>query len=282
MFEELTSIFEKPKAFEHANSTEFWNDPYISTQLLKAHLDPNIDPASRNKNFMDKSIHWIVQRFNIKGSCRILDLGCGPGLYTHELAKTDAQITGVDVSTNSIEYASRRAKEEYLDIEYINANYVTCDFKRKYNLITLIYDDYCVLSPSDRNILLEKIHSSLEEDGVFLVDVLSMKHFDQIQERQSCSHVKDGGFWSPNEHFVFENIYKYEAEKVILEKSTVVEENGTLTIHNYLKCFELDEILRELSGHGFQTIEYFSDVAGFQYRKDSREIALVNVKGKTR
>ena len=166
MFEELTGIFEKPKAFEHANSTEFWNDPYISTQLLKAHLDPNIDPASRNKNFMDRSIRWIVQKFNIEESSKILDLGCGPGLYTHELAKAGAQVTGIDVSTNSIEYASRRAKEENLDIKYINANYVTCDFKRKYDLITLIYDDYCVLSPNDRKILLGKIHSALEEDGL--------------------------------------------------------------------------------------------------------------------
>jgi SAM-dependent methyltransferase len=278
MFEELTSIFEKPKAFEHANSTEFWNEPYISTQLLKAHLDPNIDPASRNKIFMDRSIRWIVQKFNIMEASRVLDLGCGPGLYTHELAKTGAQVTGIDVSSNSIEYANRKAKEENLDIEYINANYATCDFKRKYDLITLIYDDYCVLRPNDRNILLGKIHSALDENGVFLVDVLSIKHFDQVQERQSCSHEKSGGFWSPNEHFVFENIYKYEDEKVVLEKNTVIEKGRILTIHNYLKCFELEEILRELSDQGFRTIEYYSDVAGAEYKKDSRETALVNVK----
>jgi len=282
MFEELIGIFERPKAFEHSNSTEFWNDPYISTQLLKAHLDPNIDPASRNKNFMDRSIRWIVQKFNVTESSKILDLGCGPGLYTHELAKTGAHVTGIDVSTNSIEYASKKAKEENLGIEYINANYVTCDFKRKYDLITLIYDDYCVLSPSDRKTLLGKINSALEEDGVFLVDVLSINHFDGIQERQSCSHVEAAGFWSPNEHFVFENIYKYAKEKVILEKNTVIEENRALTIHNYLKCFELDEILQELSSQGFHTVEYFSDVVGAEYNKASREIALVNVKGKIR
>ena len=150
MFEELTSIFEKPKAFEHANSTELWNNPYISTQMLLAHLDPNIDSASRNKKFMGRSIHWIVQKFNVTDlKSKILDLGCGPGLYTHEFAKAGAQVTGIDVSRNSIEYASKKAKEENLDIEYINANYVTYDFKKKYDLVTLIYDDYCVLSPDD-------------------------------------------------------------------------------------------------------------------------------------
>lgn len=278
MFQELTHIFEKPKAFDDSNSTELWNNPYISTQLLKAHLDPNIDPASRNKVFMDRSIRWIVQKFNINAESKILDLGCGPGLYTHKFAKVGAQVTGIDVSTNSIEYASKKAEEENLDIEYINANYINCDFKKKYNLITLIYDDYCVLNPSDRKILLGKIHLALEDNGVFLVDVLSVQHFDSIQEKQSCSHVKVDGFWSPNEHFVFENVYKYDDEKVILEKNAVIEENSILTIHNYLKCFELDEIVQELSSQDFQTVEYFSDVAGTEYTKDSRGIALANIR----
>lgn len=282
MFEELASIFEKPKAFEHSNSTELWNNPYISTQMLIAHLDPNIDPASRNKNFMDRSIRWIAQKFNVTDSkSKILDLGCGPGLYTHEFAKAGAQVTGIDISRNSIEYACKKAKEENLDIEYIHANYVTCDFKKKYDLITLIYDDYCVLNSNDRKTLLGKIYSALEKDGVFLVDVLSAQHFDNVQEKQSCSHVKVGGFWSPNEHFIFENIYKYDDQKVVLEKNTVVEENCVLTIHNYLKYFQVDEILQELSEQDFQTAEYFSDVSGTEYKKDSKEIALVNIKAKT-
>jgi cyclopropane fatty-acyl-phospholipid synthase-like methyltransferase len=278
VFEELFDVFEKPNAFEYSNSPELWNDPHISKQMLKFHLDPKVDPASRKKEFLDKSIQWIIQKFDIDSKSKLLDLGCGPGLYTFEFARTGANVTGIDVSENSIAYASQTARDANLAIDYINGNYVTCDFRKKYDLITLIYDDYCVLKPKDRKILLQKIHAALEDGGAFLVDVLSIKHFDIIQEKRTCAYLKSGGFWSPNEHFVFESTHKYEREKVFLERSTVIERNRNFTIFNYLKCFELDEIMQELSAQGLQTVSYYADVAGAKYFPDSTQIALVNIK----
>lgn len=278
MFDELINIFKKPNIFENSNSTELWNNPHISKQMLKLHLDPNIDPASRNKIFMNKSINWLSKKCKINSKSKILDLGCGPGLYTIEFAKKGAKVTGIDVSKNSIDYANKIAKENNLNIEYINANYITIDFKGKYDLVTLIYNDYCVLNPHDRKILLKKIFLSLEDNGLFIFDVLSKKHFDNIQEKQSCNYSNSGGFWSPEAHFVFENIYKYNNERIILEKNTVIEANNSFTIYNYLKCFEINEILQELLENGFHTVEYFSDISGRKYNKKSKEIALINKK----
>ena len=278
MFNKLSDIFNKPKAYEHSNPIELWNNPHISKQMLKYHLNPDVDPASRNKKFMDESIDWISKKNNMDSKTKVLDLGCGPGLYTTEFAKTGASITGIDVSTNSLDYADKKAKENNLNIEYINENYITCDFKRKFNLITFIYFDYCVLSPENRKIILKKILNALEDNGSFILDVFSNCHFDNKKENQSCSYLKSGGFWSPNEHFVFENIFKYEEERIILKKNTVIEKDNSLTIYNYLKCFKLNEILQELSDNGFKTVEYFSDISGTKYQKDSPGIALVNIK----
>ena len=278
MFEELTAIFSKPGPFEYSNSTELWNNPHISKQMLKVHLDPNDDRASRNKAFMDRSIKWMTKEFNINSNSSVLDLGCGPGLYTSALAKRGAKVTGIDVSSNSIAYAHKKAKQENLNIEYINANYVTHDFTGTYDAITLIYHDYCVLNPDDRRILLHKVYSALEDNGLFIFDVLSNNHFDGIQERISCTYSDSGGFWSPQAHFVFEHIYKYEHERIILEKNTVIEKNKTFAIYNYLKCFELNEILKELSNNDFRTVAYFSDISGTTYEKKSKEIALINSK----
>lgn len=275
MFKELTDIFNKPQEYKHANPTELWNNPYISTQMLKYHLDPNINAASRTKDFMDKSINWISRIINIGSESKILDLGCGPGLYTNEFAKRGAKVTGIDVSTNSIEYANKKAQEDNLVIEYINDNYIKCDFKRKFDLITLISCDYCVPNPDDRKILLKKISEALEKDGLFVFDVHSNNHFENIQEKKSCNYFDSGGFWSPEAHFVFENIFKYIHERIILEKHTVIEKNNSFTVYNYIKCFEIDEIIKELFDNGFQTIEYFSDISGTKYEQNTKDIALV-------
>ena len=280
MFKELSEIFKKPEVFEHSNSTELWSNPHISKQMLKLHLNPEVDPASRNKKFMNKSIQWISNKFNLNNKSKILDLGCGPELYTIEFAKKGADVTGIDISKNRINNAIKKAKKNNLNIKYINANYVNHVIKEKYDVITLIYCDYCVLSPGNRMILLKKIYSALKDNGVFIFDVISNYHFDYIQEKQSCQYHDKSGFWSPEAHFVFENIIKYNPETTILEKHTVIEKNRNFTIYNYLKCFKLNEILHELSNNGFYTIEYFSDISGTEYKNKSREIALINKKSK--
>ena len=51
----LFKHLEKPPLFERGNSS-MWEDPYISKQLLQAHLDPNSDAASRRPEIIDKTI----------------------------------------------------------------------------------------------------------------------------------------------------------------------------------------------------------------------------------
>ena len=49
---------------------------------------------------------------------RVLDLGCGEGYFTRELARSGALVVGVDVSESLLEYAQERETEERLGIEY--------------------------------------------------------------------------------------------------------------------------------------------------------------------
>jgi 2-polyprenyl-3-methyl-5-hydroxy-6-metoxy-1,4-benzoquinol methylase len=76
-------MFDKElKLFQRSNET-IWTDEYIGKNLLEAHLDESGDGASRRKEFREEIINWINSI--IKPNSKILDLGCGPGLYSYEL-----------------------------------------------------------------------------------------------------------------------------------------------------------------------------------------------------
>ena len=81
MFETLVSINKRPKPFEYYTIKSLWNDEHTSEQMLKYHLNPEIDLSSRNTRFIDRSVEWIVSRFNVGQGIQIVDFGCGPGLY---------------------------------------------------------------------------------------------------------------------------------------------------------------------------------------------------------
>lgn len=95
MYKKMKPIFEKPTLYMKSEAA-FWNEKHISQQMLNAHLDPNFEGASRKADFIVKSAQWIGGKLPPNKYHKLLDLGCGPGLYTERFAKTGYQVTGID------------------------------------------------------------------------------------------------------------------------------------------------------------------------------------------
>jgi 2-polyprenyl-3-methyl-5-hydroxy-6-metoxy-1,4-benzoquinol methylase len=139
MFNTLKSLCSKPKAFEKTTVADLWTDPHRATQMLSNHLNPQNDWSSRNHEFINTSVNWIWNYFDLGSESRIADFGCGPGMYTSSFAKRGAKVTGIDFSENSLEYAKSIAQKQSLDITYHHMNYLDFDSNDTFDLITLIF-----------------------------------------------------------------------------------------------------------------------------------------------
>jgi hypothetical protein len=71
------------------------------------------------------------------------------------------------------------------------------------------------------------------------------------------------------------NTFKYEKEKVLLDKYTIIEESRKRVVYNWLQCFSQESLKCEFEEHGFMVEEIYSDVTGKSYILDSPEIAIV-------
>jgi len=127
MLNKILEYLKKPELYAESTS-KFWDDDHISKGMLEAHLHPTWDAATRNYKFVDNSVEWISKLAPSEKYKKLLDLGCGPGLYAERFVKKGYKLTGVDFSKRSIEYAKEKAKEKALDIEYIYKNYLQIDY----------------------------------------------------------------------------------------------------------------------------------------------------------
>jgi len=278
LFGALADACSRPKPFEVYTAEELWTNEHTSAQMLAFHLDESIDLSSRNHAFIDRSVKWIAERFGVGSGTRIADFGCGPGLYTTRLARLGARATGIDFSRRSIEYARSTAAAEGLEIAYINENYLELDLRDRFELITMIFCDFCALGPSQRQTLLHTFASLLEPGGAILLDVHSLATFEKTTESSACEKNQLGGFWSPDDYYGIVNVFKYLEEKISLHKYTIVEESRIRTVYNWLQYFDVVMLERELSGAGLAIAETYADVAGAPYRPDAPELAIVAVK----
>lgn len=280
MFRELEAINTRPKPFEFYTARDLWTDEYTSQRMLSFHLDEHIDAASRNTAFIDRSVAWITSHFNTGEGKRIADFGCGPGLYATRLAQRGACMTGIDFSKRSIEYGREAARREGLPITFVHQNYLEFTTEDRFDLILMIMCDFCALSPAQRRTLLKTFHGLLEPDGAVLFDVYSLVAYRERKEAVMYEPNLLNGFWSPQEYYGFLNTFKYEEDKLVLDKYTLVEASRTRTVYNWFQHFTPQALERDLGECGFVIESLYSDVAGSPYSPESSEFAVVAKKAR--
>ena len=278
MFQELKEINSRPEPFQFYTADDLWTDEHTSKQMLEYHLNESVDMSSRNRKFIERSIKWIASHFGVNETTEIADFGCGPGLYTERLAEVGATVTGIDFSESSIRYAKQSASRKDLEINYILMNYLDFHTTASFDLIIMIMCDYCALSPHQRKMILSKFRSMLKPGGSVLLDVYSLNSFNRREESATYEFNQLNGFWSPDDYYCFINTFKYENEKVILDKYTIIEEKRKRTVYNWLQYFSEDSLTKEFEENGFRVESLYADVAGKPLSPDSEEIAIVAVK----
>ncbi len=87
-----------------------WGQPEYARRLLREHLDQSHDGASRRSTVIARHIRRLRRLIPAPPS-RILDAGCGPGLYAVALARLGHHVTGVDVSAPALRHARGLVRE---------------------------------------------------------------------------------------------------------------------------------------------------------------------------
>ena len=275
MFDLLKKINNRPKPFQYYTAPELWTDDHTSKHMLNFHLNESVDISSRKLKFIDKSVEWIYSVFNLNHTSNICDFGCGPGLYTSRLAEKGAKVTGIDFSPRSIEYAKRSAQKNNFQIDYILQNYLEYNTDDKFDLIYMIMCDYCALSPSQRKNLLDKFYKLLDDEGSILLDVFTLNSFEKRTEQSIYEKNMLNGFWSPEDYYCFLNTFIYAAEKIVLDKYTIVEKNRIRVVYNWLQYYSKESLTAEFQENNLKIVNFFSDVAGKKYSPISEEMAII-------
>jgi SAM-dependent methyltransferase len=279
MFNNLTKFMDKPEIFA-AGTNVFWNDEHISKSLLAAHLNTDTDTASRESPFLDKSAAWIATKAPPEQYTKLLDLGCGPGLYAERFAKAGYIVTGLDFSKRSIAYANEQTLKNKSDITYHYQNYLTIDFNNEFDVATLIYCDFGALSTVNRNVLASKIYKALKSGGKLILDVFTPVQYIGRNECHTWQYNGKGGFWSEKPHICFDAVYHYDEDTTELRQFIVQTVESVNCYNIWEHFFAKENLISEMRAAGFDEFELFGDIAGSIFSDSGDTICGVFTKAK--
>jgi SAM-dependent methyltransferase len=117
-------------------------------------------------------IDLLLERIAPAPGAAVLDLGCGPGRHSLELARRGCRVTGVDRTALYLEKARQQAQEEGLDVRFVEADMRHFVRPGVYDLALNLYTTFGYFVAAEENIqVLRNVYDSLKPGGILVMEM---------------------------------------------------------------------------------------------------------------
>jgi len=144
-----------------------FNKKYLT--LCKKYLSPELNR---------KQVQFIEQVLKLKPKMKILDLACGWGRHSIELALRGYEVTGIDLNPLYLKEGERVAKRLNLKVKWIKGDIRKIPFKNKFDVVLSISNSFGYFKKEeDHQKVICEVVKALKPKGLFFLDV---KHLESL------------------------------------------------------------------------------------------------------
>lgn len=125
----------------------------------------------RNEAEAEKLVNLILGNINIKSGSDVIDLACGAGRHSILFAEKGFSVTAVDLSAHLLNVAKRRAIEQGLKINFVNADLRYFCIASKFDLVMNLFTSFGYFESDEENFsLFSTAFELLKNNGNFVLD----------------------------------------------------------------------------------------------------------------
>jgi len=239
--------------FENNDFWQTWGPVLFSTQRI-ANTPTEVD--------------YMLALVKIPGKAHVLDLCCGVGRHSLELARRGFKVTGVDRTQVYLIQAEQQAEQEGLKIEFVQEDMRNFCRPDSFDLVINLFTSFGYFEDieEDRQVA-RNIHGSLKSGGTLLMD-MSGKEIVARDFREHDWHEVDGVYWLEERKITgdWDRIWNHW----IMFKDGKRFEN--IICPRLYSAVELSTLLRE---SGFQKLNVYGGFDGSPYDNHAKRLVMV-------
>jgi len=213
----------------------------------------------------------LAKLLHLDPAARVLDLCCGPGRFSIELARRGFKVTGVDRTALYLAEARRRARRQKLDVEFVRSDMRRFVRPRAFDACINMFTSFGYFKdPADDFKVCRHVHQSLRPGGRFLIQAAGKEWL--ARNFQPADWREEDGNYVLEERKVAPGWTGLENRWLLIQKGRVREFRFFLRVYSGV---ELRDLLRCA---GFAGADIYGGLGGEPYDHNSRWLVAVGKK----
>lgn len=208
-----------------------------------------------------RQVDFLVEKLGLKGGEKILDLACGFGRHSLELARRGFDVTGVDITPAYIKYATEQAEKEKLNARFICSDIRDVSFENEFDVVLNMADGAVgYLENDEENLrIFDVVSKALKPGG---------RHFMDIMNGSYASTHFPCKLWDAGEKCLTLSIFEWNSETKTLIYGQFDYHYGEPLPKperdegNPIRLYTLDEIEHIFQPLGLRVFDSYADFSG--------------------
>jgi ubiquinone/menaquinone biosynthesis C-methylase UbiE len=166
----------------YSEEAGFFSEWYFSVVGIR----PKDEIAPHECDFLEKVL-------NLKKGSKILDLCCGHGRITTELARRGYIMTGQDVNNYFLDIAGNKAREENLNINYIKSDMRRIPYQNEFDAVLNMFTSFGFFgSDEEDEKVIREVSRSLKTNGKFVMDYVNKDFIIRKYMTEDTRKIENG------------------------------------------------------------------------------------------
>lgn len=208
-----------------------------------------------------RQVDFIVKKLKLAGNERILDLACGFGRHSLELARRGFEVVGVDITPDYVAFATEQAGKEKRNAKFYCSDIRELGFRNEFDVVLNMADGaigYLENDTENRKIF-EVISAALKPGGQHFMDIMNA---DYARSHFPCKHWDSGEKGLTLSQFAWDDASKTMIYGQIDYHFGDILSKPEFLEGNPIRLYTLDEIITEYASLGMQVKQSFADFSG--------------------
>ncbi len=223
--------------------------------------------SDRNHKEADLFVKKLVDYFQIAKYQSILDLGCGKGRHSFSLAQYSDAVMGVDLSKNSITFASSHSNglNPFFDVADMRSFRLNKTFDFVFNLFT----SFGYFDTLDENIqVLDCIASHQKSGGILLIDYLNSDLVRTNGESKMIKTIQGIDF----------HLHKYLTNDHVYKKINFEHDGKHFEFEERVQLFQKNDFEKIITDSGYEILNIYGNYSMDSYDESSDRMIIISRK----